>query len=145
LLLGLIVLSVIGAGIAGYLTYTHYDESALVCTVGSCETVQQSDYATLGPIPVAILGLGMYLALGGLAVARYLGRGVLALDQSTMLAWAIALAGVAYAVYLTYVEIWVIDAICQWCVASAIVTTIMLAIESVIVWRVILSDDTGGS
>jgi uncharacterized membrane protein len=140
LLLALVVLSIVGAGIAGYLTYTHYNEGALVCTVGSCETVQQSKYAKVGPLPVAILGLAMYLVLGSLALLRYLGRGPLSFELTTTGAWAITLAGVAYAAYLTYVELWVIDAVCQWCVASAIVTTIMLVVESVVLWRGVLSD-----
>lgn len=132
-----ILLSVIGAAIAGYLTYTHFNESALVCAVGDCGTVQKSKYAEIGPIPIALLGLGMYVVLGILAAGRLRGRLPVTFQQATIAAWAIALAGVAYAAYLTYLEIWVIDAICQWCVASAIVTTLILAAETVLLWRVL--------
>jgi uncharacterized membrane protein len=120
--------------------YTHYDTDALVCTVGDCGTVQSSDYATIGPIPIAIPGLGMYLTLALLAVSRLGGLKAVSLSTVTIAAWTIILAAVLYAAYLTYVEIWVIDAICQWCVASAIVSVVILALESLILWRVVIDE-----
>ncbi|MCC6935125.1 MAG: vitamin K epoxide reductase family protein [Thermomicrobiales bacterium] len=137
-MLGAIVgLSILGIIVAAYLTYSHFDESALMCAVGDCGTVQKSKYATLGPIPIAILGLGMYVALGLSALGRMRGKLPVSFEVATMASWGIALAGVAYALYLTYLEIWVIKAICQWCVASAIITTLILAIESVLLWHVL--------
>lgn len=137
-MLGAIVgLSILGIIVAAYLTYSHFDESALMCAVGDCGTVQKSKYATLGPIPIAILGLAMYVALGLSALGRMRGKLPVTFEVATMASWGIALAGVAYALYLTYLEIWVIKAICQWCVASAIITTLILAIESVLLWHVL--------
>lgn len=126
-----------GLSIAAYLTYTHYNHNALVCSVGDCGTVQTSDYATIGPVPIAILGLLMYLFVGALALARMRGSRLISHDRATIASWTVTFAGLLYALYLTYVEIWVIDAICQWCVASAIVTTIIFAVESVLLWRVL--------
>lgn len=126
-----------GLSIAAYLTYTHYNHNALVCSVGDCGTVQTSDYATIGPVPIAILGLLMYLFVGALALARMRGSRLISHDRATIASWTVTFAGLLYALYLTYVEIWVIDAICQWCVASAIVTTIIFGVESVLLWRVL--------
>lgn len=136
-----LLLSILGAGIAAYLTYTHFDESALVCAVGDCGTVQTSKYATIGPAPIAILGLGMYIALALLAFSRMRGGLGVSFRQATVTSWAITLAGFAYALYLTYLEIWVIKAICQWCVASAIVTGLILIAETILIWRVLGETD----
>jgi uncharacterized membrane protein len=52
------VLCVIGIGVAGYLTYTHYEGLRVLClSSGGCETVQQSAYSKLDGIPVAVVGL----------------------------------------------------------------------------------------
>ena len=53
-------LSLIGIVLAGYLTYAHVNTNALVCGLGDCQSVQASEFATIGPVPVALLGLGMY-------------------------------------------------------------------------------------
>jgi uncharacterized membrane protein len=134
----ILVLSLLGLGVAGYLTYAHYNQDALVCTVGSCHTVQSSKYAMIGGVPIAIFGACMYVALAALAAARRFHVGPLAFDTATMAAFGIVLAGFVYAAYLTYVELFVIDAICQWCVSSAVITTIILALESVLLWKTVL-------
>lgn len=139
LTLATLVLSVLGLGVAGYLTYVHYNHNALVCTTGGCETVQSSKYATLGPLPIAVLGVGMYLALGALAAARRFRADWLAFDTATILAWVAVAAGVAYAAYLTYLELFVINAICQWCVTSAIISVLILACESVLLWKTVIA------
>lgn len=127
------LLAFLGALDAAYLTYVHYHQSALICTVGSCHTVQSSRYAVIGGIPIAILGLGMYLAVLALGVVRR-ARPDLA-SAVGMAMFAILLAGAVYAAYLTYIEIWVIHAICQYCVASALLTLGLLLIEGTGVYR----------
>ena len=127
-----LALSIIGAGIAGYLTYVHFDESVLVCTAsGGCHTVQQSDYATIGPIPIALLGLGMFLTLAGLSLTRIFDWSLISDDMATMLAWGMTLSALLYYAYLVYVEIFVLEAICQWCVGTTVITIAIFAIESV--------------
>jgi uncharacterized membrane protein len=126
-------LAVAGIAVAAYLTVIHYDDRLLLCGAGDCHTVQQSKYAELGGIPVAILGLAMYLAILGLGASRVLRPEIR--FWATALACAIALSGFLYAAYLTYVELWVIDAICQWCVLSAAITTAILILETIAVWR----------
>ena len=99
---------------------------ALSCAVGSCETVNSSKWATFLGLPVA-----------GWGVAFYVGMFVLSLvstresfAESTTVALvllAVSGSGVLFSVWLTYLELFVINAICQWCVISAIiVTTIFL-------------------
>ena len=116
------VLAAIGLAVAGYLTIVHYAGAEPVCALsGSCEKVQSSEYAKLGGIPVALLGLLGYAAiLVSLAVARG-ERGRLARVGMTAV-------GFGFSAYLTYLELFVIDAICQWCVASAILMTALFAL-----------------
>jgi uncharacterized membrane protein len=140
-LLAVLGLSVLGAGVAAYLTYTHYNHDALVCTVGNCGTVQTSEYATIGPIPIALLGLGMFITVSALALVRLTGQTWLTSSQANIASWTLAFTGLLYYIYLTYVEIWVIDAICQWCVATSIITLAVFAIESALLWRSFDLDD----
>ncbi|HEY8583158.1 MAG TPA: vitamin K epoxide reductase family protein, partial [Capillimicrobium sp.] len=116
------VIALLGTAVAGYLTITHYAGAAPVCALsGSCETVQSSEYAKLAGVPVAVLGLVGYLAiLASLAVARG-ERGRLARVGMTAV-------GFGFSAYLTYLELFVIDAICQWCVASAVLMTALFAL-----------------
>jgi uncharacterized membrane protein len=117
-------LALIGLAIAGYLTWVHYAGLHPFCVGGGggCERVQTSRWADLGGIPVAVLGLGGYLAiLATLALPEDTGRTAAAF---------VALVGVGFSAWLTYVEIAKIHAICQWCVASAVVMT-LLAVVSV--------------
>jgi uncharacterized membrane protein len=117
-------LALAGVGVAGYLTWVHYADLEPICGGGGggCEKVQSSDYAELAGIPVALLGLIGYLAiLGSLALPGDTGRFTGAL---------LALAGFGFSAWLTYVELFEIDAICQWCVASAVLMTALAAVTS---------------
>ena len=135
LLLGVALLGLLGTGVAGYLTYVHYNEDALVCTVGGCETVQQSDYSTMFGVPIAAFGVVMFLTVTLLAWLRMTNRGPISSDLATMAAWTMLLTSLLYYAYLTYVEIWVIEAVCQWCVISSIIALIMFTLESVLLRR----------
>lgn len=115
-------LAAIGVVVATYLTTVHYAGAEPICALsGSCEKVQSSQYAELGGIPVALIGLGGYLAiLASLVVAR---------GESGRLA-RVGMTGVGFgfSVYLTSLELFVIDAICQWCVASAVLMTALFVL-----------------
>jgi uncharacterized membrane protein len=107
------VLAAAGAAIAGYLLYHRLAGGNIVCTTGGCEEVQDSEYAELAGVPVALLGLLAYVAifataLSGLELARAAGA-------------AIAVSGLAFSLYLVYVQVAIIEAICQWCIASDVV------------------------
>jgi uncharacterized membrane protein len=135
LLLGILLLGIIGIGIAGYLTYVHYNEDALVCTTGGCETVQQSEYSTIGDIPIAIFGLLMFTTVTLLAAARLAGRLPISFEMATMLAWTMLLTSLLYYAYLTYIEVFELEAICQWCVSSSIIGLLMFVLESILLFR----------
>ena len=115
-------LALAGLAIAIYLTVVHYDHSAPVCVGGGggCEKVQSSDYAELASVPVALIGaIGYASILISLAIPGQAGRFLGAL---------LGLVGFGFSAYLTYLELFVIDAICQGCVASAIVMTALAAL-----------------
>ena len=118
------VLALLGVGIAGYLTYIHYAGLQPFCVGGhgSCERVQSSPWSELAGIPVSVLGLAGYLAiLVSLVLPEDAGRSAAAL---------LSLVGAGFSAWLTYVEIAKIEAICQWCVASAVIMG-LLAVVSV--------------
>jgi uncharacterized membrane protein len=120
----LALVALAGLALAGYLTWVHYDEGALVCTAGGgCETVQRSAYAELAGIPVALLGVAFYAGVLGL----------LAWDApaARTACAALAVAGVAFAAYLVALQLFVIDATCVWCLVNDLVLTPALAIVAV--------------
>ena len=116
--LAIVALALVGVAIAGYLTWVHYSDLQPFCVGGggACERVQSSPYAELAGIPVAGVGLAGYLAI----------LASLALPDRSVTAF-LALVGVGFSAYLTYVELAVIDAVCQWCVASAVVMAAVAA------------------
>jgi uncharacterized membrane protein len=125
LVLAIAAVALIGVGVAGYLVYIHYAGIKPLCAAGSggCEKVQTSDFAKLAGIPVADLGLAGYLAiLGSLLVPGDAGR---------LAGAAIALSGFGFSLYLTYREIFTIKAICQWCVGSAVLMTVLALLTTV--------------
>lgn len=109
-----------GLAVAGYLTIVHYNQGALVCGLGDCQTVQSSHFAAIAGIPIALLGLGLFATFLLLGLAR--ARAPRHTELITFVAFGLALAGAIYSVYLTYLEVAVIRAICQWCVVSAVCT-----------------------
>jgi uncharacterized membrane protein len=124
LMIAILVIALIGTGVASYLTYTHYQHVNVICSLGSqCETVQHSQYAKLAGIPVAVLGLIGYLGiLGSLAIRGELGR---------IAGFTIALIGFLFSMYLTYRELFTIKAICQWCVSSAVIMTLLMILTAI--------------
>lgn len=117
------LLALIGLGIAGYLTYIHYFQLQPLCLTGGCELVQTSRYSELMGIPVALLGVGEYL----LILASLFIPG----DRGRLLGLILSFAGLGYSFYLTYLELFQIHAICQWCVASAVVITLITIFSAI--------------
>ena len=131
LAIGLIAL--LGLGIAAYLTYIHYAGIQPLCLAsGGCEKVQSSHWSKLAGIPVATIGLVGYAAI--LALLFVPGEAGLA---GTAL---VALVGFGFSAYLTWIELARIHAVCQWCVASAILMTV-LAVLSVV--RLLTAEERG--
>jgi uncharacterized membrane protein len=123
------LLSLVGILIALYLTlYKIGIIGNLSCTIGSCETVNTSRWATLLGVPVAAWGLAAYVALFALSLVgtsdRYAG--------SPAISWLlVGIAGwsVLFSAWLTYLELFVIHAICIWCVTSAVLLVAIFGVS----------------
>lgn len=115
-----------GLLVAGYLSYielTHVD--AICGPIGDCNAVQTSAYARILGVPVALLGVANFLVLGGLWVAQRV------LDDhrrrlSLLAMVALTIVGTLFSIYLTAIELFVIEAVCAWCLASAAITTALM-------------------
>jgi uncharacterized membrane protein len=115
--------AVIGLGVAGYLTVVHYAGGSPVCAIAhGCAKVQESKYAELAGVPVALLGAAGYAAIL-LTLLRD--------DEPARTATAfLALGGAGFSLWLTYVEVFTLEAICIWCVASAVCMVALAALSS---------------
>ena len=111
-----VALALAGLALSGYLTWVRYSGGVPICGgEGGCETVQASRWSEVAGVPVAVLGLAGY---GSLLVAL-LPSG----DGARAAAAFLALAGLGFSGWLTYLELFEIEAICVWCVASALLMT----------------------
>jgi uncharacterized membrane protein len=127
-----------GLGVAMYLTTVHYAGQPIACGgVGDCEYVNSTKYAELFGIPVALLGALAYATMLVIIVAALVRK------QEALLtgAWAVAAASFAFSMYLTYIELRVIDAICMYCVVSASLLTVLFAILGALSWRWVLGGE----
>lgn len=117
------VVALVGIGVATYITIADSGGGAPQCLAGGtgCETVADSHYSHLAGVNVAVFGIVGYVLLVGAALA--------AGDLARIAGVAIALVGFGFSAYLTYLELFVIDAICQWCVASAVLMTLLLVVN----------------
>ena len=121
-------LALFGALVSLYLTLFKLGViGELSCTVGSCNTVQLSKWATFLGLPVAAWGLGFYLATLALAIA---GTGDRLADDRRISVALVAMSGwgVLFSGWLTYIELFVIDAVCMWCVISAIIVAAIFVV-----------------
>jgi uncharacterized membrane protein len=119
------VLSLAGIGVATYIAIAEGGGGAPKCLAAGghgCETVANSHYSHLAGINVAVIGIFGYALLLGAAIAPG--------DPGRFGGFLTALVGFGFSAYLTYLELFVIDAICQWCVASAILMALSLAIAA---------------
>lgn len=124
-----IVLCLVGLGIAGTVAATVAAGGIPQCVGGStgCATVEKSKYSELLGIHISIFGLIGYSSI----LAATVWRG----DSGRIVAFTLAMFGFGFSLYLTYLEFWVIDAICQWCIASAMTMTILFAVSTARVLR----------
>ncbi|HUQ46977.1 MAG TPA: vitamin K epoxide reductase family protein [Gemmatimonadaceae bacterium] len=100
----------------------------LSCSVGSCETVNTSKWAKFMGAPVAAWGVGFYVGFFILAIVSTGERYADSVGMSKLLVF-VAATGFLFSVYLTYLELFQIHAICQWCVVSAIIVTIIFVVS----------------
>ncbi|MBX3065729.1 MAG: vitamin K epoxide reductase family protein [Anaerolineae bacterium] len=116
------VLAIAGIAVATYLTYIELTLSSAVCgLLGNCNLVQQSAYARILNVPIGVLGLVGY---GAIMLMWLLRRGALEWANRALL--ALAVFGVAFSTYLTFLEPFVIGATCMWCLLSAVLMLMLL-------------------
>src|SRR6478736_2471458 len=116
--------AIAGIGVATYITIADSGGGAPACVAGGhgCATVADSHYSHIAGINVAVFGIVGYVLL--LAAAATPG------DPGRFGGLLVALVGFGFSAYLTYLEVFVIDAICQWCVASAVLMTLLLLVNA---------------
>ncbi len=126
------LLCIAGLVVAGYLAYVETAQIEAYCgAVGDCNTVQQSEYARLfGFLPIGVLGMAGYLAILAAWLVSRRARGKLA-AYASLLQLALAAFGILFSIWLTCLELFVIGAVCAWCLASAaLMTALFLACVS---------------
>jgi uncharacterized membrane protein len=130
------VLAAAGIAVSGYLLWVREVGATLVCSTGGCETVQTSAYAEVMGIPVALVGLvGYLLLLASAAVAGEMARSLHAV---------LAIGAAIFSTYLLYVQLELIGAVCQWCVASDVIVS-GIAVLALLRLRVAQASPAGSS
>jgi uncharacterized membrane protein len=114
----------------------------LACSVGSCETVQLSKWAALLGVPVAVWGVVFYVATLGVSLA---GLSAPLADNRRLSQLLVAMTGfgVLFSLWLTWLELFVIHAICVYCVTSALIVTLLLVISLLDLREVLALEDDG--
>jgi uncharacterized membrane protein len=134
--IALLVLTVLGVGVAAYLTYIHYAGIKPLCgrNGGGCEIVQTSEYSKLAGVPVALIGLIGYVTILASLLAPE--------SESTRFATVgLAVVGFGFSAYLTGREVFSIHHLCEWCLSSAGIVTVIMCLS---IWR-FLRGDIGAS
>jgi uncharacterized membrane protein len=126
----MLVLTIVGLAVAGYLTYVETQAVAAVCgPVGDCNAVQTSSYSRLfGLIPVGLIGMAGYVAILAVWLWGRFGSGRLA-DYAPLAVHGMTIVAVAFSLYLTFLEPFVIQAVCIWCLTSAVVITLVMLLS----------------
>jgi uncharacterized membrane protein len=105
------------------LVYKLTNNPSMCLGSGGCHNVNFSPYSEIGGIPVSVYGMIAYLVIAGILLLEP--RFKIAQDNGSLAIFGISLAGVAFSAYLTWIEIYVIHAICPFCVASAVIISLI--------------------
>lgn len=125
-----LVLAVIGLLDSIYLTWVKYTGMYTLCgPIGNCESVNTSRYSEILGIPIAILGAGVYLLIILLLILEV--RISIFTEFSNVIVFGLSLVGVLYSIYLTYIEIAVLNAICPYCTISAVVLVVLFILSTI--------------
>jgi len=123
-----VVFAIIGFADSVYLAWLKMSGGLAACGgIGDCESVNASIYSQINGIPIALLGAGAYAAI--LLFLFLESRDDFIGDWSPIIVFGLSLTGTLYSIYLTYIEIAVLKAICPYCVVSAIAILIIFVIS----------------
>ena len=129
-----VILAVIGLIDSIYLSWEKIFHVEVFCGgSGDCQTVANSPYSEIAGIPIAFLGVGVYIVI--IALLYLEGRGTFWRQNSPLIIFGLTLAGTIYSIFLTYLEIAVIYAICPYCVISAVVMTLLFIVAIIRLFR----------
>jgi uncharacterized membrane protein len=124
-----LVLVLIGVLVSGYISYTTATRVETVCLESgafNCDAVQSSAYSKIFGIPIAYLGLLTYLIIGGLLLFQY--RIPFLREFGGMLIFGIVLFAFIYSIYLVYLQVAVLQSLCQWCLIHEVTMTILFIV-----------------
>jgi uncharacterized membrane protein len=130
-----IVTAVIGLAVSTYLSVAKLANKDVLCFVGAsdCNIVNSSGYSMWRGIPVAILGVLGYVLI--LAILLILSKQKNESSVIMLALFSVTLFGMLYSLYLTYVEIFIIHAICPWCLTSATAMFVLFIISAIFLGR----------
>jgi uncharacterized membrane protein len=133
------ILSIIGAVDAFYLSLVKLTHTELYCGGSSiCETVNSSSYSMVMGTPIAFLGLGTYIFL--ITILFLEKRNVFSCEVSVYLNFGICLIGLLFSIYLTYIELFVLHAICPYCLASAVIMLLLFTLSVIRIFSIFTED-----
>lgn len=125
----ILILSLVGFSLSGYLTYVHFNNDEGVCPVGGhCFDVWESEYSSILGIPVALIGLLGYIAIFVLSFLRLYYPDLSFVDEFPTYIFGLTIIGSAFSIYLTAIEIFVIQAICDFCFSAFLVIIAILGL-----------------
>lgn len=119
--IAILALTLLGIADSAYLLYEHLGHD-VICIGSGCSIVDASIYSEVFGIPMSVMGLVAYVVIFALSWAGLRLRNP-AREWVYSAIYGFALIGVLYSGYLTYLELFVIRAICTWCVVSAAIIT----------------------
>lgn len=136
---GMLALLIVALLVASYLSYVEVTQTEAVCgAVGDCNAVQQSSYALIfGFLPVAVFGLLGDIAILATYVYTYWIKKGPYIEKIPALTFGLALFGLLFSIYLTYLEPFVIGATCMWCLTSAVCVALLTLLSAGPGWAVL--------
>lgn len=134
----MLLVSLLGFADATYLTVTHYTGTAVPCTIThGCDVVTNSVYSEILGIPVALLGALFYLAIFGLVFVAMESAN----QKLLRLAGRLTLAGFLFSLWFLFAQAFLIGAFCQWCIGSAITSTLLFIFGFIVLPKALKKDE----
>lgn len=137
-----LILVAVGIAITAYLSYTKLTNTAVQCVEGgafNCEIVQGSVYSKMFGIPVAYLGFATYLTLGALLILE--NRIAFLREYGVMLFFGITLFAFLFSMWLVYVQVFRLEALCPWCLAHEVTMTLLFIASGLRLRKSLMASD----